>query len=239
MNPQELQNRLRGLRVEGRYADARALVAAQPGFTTSKALQRLHYEHQDFWWEPLVGRRVTLKRRGAADVALVRACWADTDFMRRFNRLARPLPAEDRALAGILMREQAGTLGDSKALHWTVHAARGAVGFVSVTDYVSGHRRAEFLIGFLQQPASAAPVEAAHLACDFLYRRAGIERLTAHFYAENEYAAKVAEKFGFRREGVLRGYIRDPDGGRSDLLVSGMLLAEQTQGATRRRFTRS
>ena len=87
------------------------------------------------------------------------------------------------------------------------------------------------------QPASAVPVEAAHLAVQFLGERAGVERLTAYFYAENRYAAKVAEKFGFRPEGVLRGYILDADGRRSDLLVSGLLVAE-TQKAARRRLFR-
>ena len=80
------------------------------------------------------------------------------------------------------------------------------------------------------------PVEAAHLAVQFLGERAGIERLTAYFYAENRYAAKVAEKFGFRPEGVLRGYILDADGRRSDLLVSGLLVAESQKAARRRLF---
>jgi RimJ/RimL family protein N-acetyltransferase len=183
---------------------------------------------------PIEGRRVTLRRRGAGDGAFVRACWADADFMRRFNRVARELPQDDAELAGILAREWAGTFAGSRALHWTLHVAAGPVGFISVTDYAPGHRRAEFLIGVLDRPPSAVPVEAAWLACDFLYRRAKVERLTAYFYAENVYAAKVAEKFGFRREGVLRGYIRDADGARSDLVVAGMLLDDQTASRTHR-----
>ena len=228
MSAANLQDQLRVLRLKGRLEDARRLIRSQPGFATTAALQRLLYEHEDFWWAPIEGRRVTLRRRNADDAAFVRACWADADFMRKFNRLARPLPSDDAELRGILAREHAGVLSDAKALHWTLHAKPGPVGFISVTDYAAGHRRAEYLIGMLGQPASAVPVEASHLACDFLYTRAGIERLTAYFYAENEYAAKVAEKFGFRREGVLRGYIKDADGGRSDLVVSGLLLAELT-----------
>jgi RimJ/RimL family protein N-acetyltransferase len=114
-------------------------------------------------------------------------------------------------------------------LHWTIHNPSGPIGFISATDYAPGHRRCEFLIGLLGKTASAAPVEAAHLACDFLCERAGIERLTAYFYAENAYAANVAEKFGFQREGVLKGYIRDADGARSDLIVAGMLLIDRDQ----------
>jgi len=225
----DLSEQLRQLRLRGAFEQARDLIRSQPGFADSPALRRLSHEHEDFWWAPMVGKRVALKRRGADDIAFVRACWSDADFMRKFNRLARPLPADDAALRGILARERAGLFSETKALHWTIHAPSGPIGFVSATDYAPGHRRCEFLIGLLGRPASAAPVEAAHLAVDFLSQRAGVERLTAYFYAENEYAARVAGKFGFVHEGVLRGYIRDADGGRSDLVVAGMLLADRAQ----------
>ena len=230
----DFPEQLRRLRLQGAFATARELIRSQPDFAKSQALQRLLYEHEDFWWEPIAGKRVTLRRRGAADAPFVRACWADADFMRKFNRLARPLPASDDALRGILAREQAGIFSEAKALHWTLHTPAGPIGFISVTDYAAGHRRCEFLIGLLGQPASAVPVEATHLACDFLRYRAHIERLTAYFYAENQYASKVAQKFGFEPEGVLKGYIRDPDGRRSDLMVSGLLLTDEGQSSSKK-----
>lgn len=221
-----LAEQLRQLRLRGAFADARALLRAQPGWTASAPLKSLLYEHEDFWWAPIEGRRVTLRRRGARDVGIVRACWADADFMRKFNRAARPLPADDAALAGILAREHAGILTEAKALHWTIDTPEGPIGFVSATDYSPAHRRAEFLIGVLGQAPGLAQTEAAYLATEFLGARAGIERLTAYFYAENPHAAKVARKFGFEHEGVLKGYVRDADGRRGDLLVAGMLLAD-------------
>ncbi|MBG9387070.1 GNAT family N-acetyltransferase [Caenimonas aquaedulcis] len=233
-----LTGQLRLLRMTGEFAKARDLIRAQPGFGSSGSLQRLLHEHEDFWWAPIVGKRVTLRRRGAQDVSFVRRCWSDADFMRRFNRLARPLPESDEALAGILARERAGLWSESKALHWTLEAKGEAIGFISATDYAPGHRRCEFLIGLLGRAASPVPVEATHLACDFLRDRAGVERLTAYFYAENQYASKVAAKFGFEPEGVLKGYIRDPDGGRSDLMVSGLLLAGVGTDAAQKRRKR-
>lgn len=220
-----LAEQLRRLRLRGAFAEARALIRAQPRFAQSPALRSLLYEHEDFWWMPIAGRRVTLRRRDANDLALVRACWADADFMRRFNRAARPLPAQDAELAGILAREHAGILGEARALHWTIHTPAGGIGFVSATDYSPAHRRAEFLIGVLRQAPGLAQMEAAYLAVEFLARRAGIERLTAYFYAGNTHAAQVARKFGFDDEGVLKGYVRDADGTRGDLVVAGMLLA--------------
>jgi RimJ/RimL family protein N-acetyltransferase len=230
----ELNQRLRALRLQGALAQARDLVRSQPGFEGSPALRRLLHEHEDFWWAPIVGKRVTLKRRGAHDADFVRACWSDAQFMRKFNRAARPLPQDAAALQEILAREQSGTLSETKSLHWTIHAAGGPLGFVSATDYAAGHRRCEFLIGMLGQAASALPVEAAHLAVTFLRERAGIERLTAYFYDENDYAARVARKFGFEHEGVLKGYIRNLDGTRSDLLVAGLLLTGEAPSRIRK-----
>jgi RimJ/RimL family protein N-acetyltransferase len=229
---------LRGLRMRGEFAKARALVRAQPDFANSDALKRLLHEHEDFWWAPIVGKRVTLRRRGADDLAFVRRCWDDADFMRKFNRVARQMPQDDEVLKGVLAREHAGRWSEAKALHWTLLGKDGPIGFISATDYTPGHRRCEFLIGLLGQRASPVPVEASHLACDFLRDRAGVERLTAYFYEENAYASKVAAKFGFEPEGVLKGYIRDADGGRSDLMVSGLLLRDLETIAVKGRHRR-
>jgi RimJ/RimL family protein N-acetyltransferase len=237
---QNLNSQLKRLRIEGAFAQARELIRSQPDFGKSRPLQQLLHEHEDFWWAPIIGRRVTLRRRGPEDLDFVRACWADADFMRKFNRVARALPADDEALHGILARERAGTFGEAKALHWTIHTASGPIGFVSATDYAPGHRRCEFLVGALQQRPSPAPIEACHVAVAFLRDKAGIERLTAYFYAENAYAARVAAKFGFEPEGVLKGYIRASDGTRSDLAVAGLLLTSGSSFSvkkTHRRLT--
>ncbi|HVZ46753.1 MAG TPA: GNAT family N-acetyltransferase [Ramlibacter sp.] len=239
MTIEQLREQLRGLRLQRRMADARDLIRAQPGFESSPALQQLHHDHEDFWWQPMPGRRMTLRRRDEGDAAFVRACWADAGFMHKFNRVARPLPADDEALRGILARERAAIFGESKALHWTIDTRGGPAGFVSATDYTPGHRRCEFLIGVLNRPASPVPVEAAREAIAFLRDRAGVERLTAYIYADNGYATRLAVKFGFEREGVLRGYLREPDGSRSDLVVAGMLLGRRRAPGTPRAARRA
>jgi RimJ/RimL family protein N-acetyltransferase len=236
-----LQDRLRSLRLRQAFREAQALIRAQPGLIGSPTLQALLHEHQDFWWAPIEGRRVTLRRRNADDLNFVRACWADADFMRKFNRAARPLPPEDAALSQTLSRECAGILSETRALHWTIHTTAGPIGFVSATEHSAAHRRCEFLVGALRQPPSWASVEAAHLAIEFLRARAGIERLIAYFYAENAYAARVAQKFGFEHEGVLKGHFRNSDGSRCDLLVAGMSLigAHENEKTRNRLISRS
>jgi RimJ/RimL family protein N-acetyltransferase len=221
-----LADTLRRLRMQADYGRAREAIRQVEGFETSPALQRLLHEHEDFWWQPIKGRRVTLRRRCEDDAPLVRACWADAEFMRKLNRAARPLPARDDALRQILARERASIVSEAKSLHWTIHAGEGPLGFASATEISAGHRRCEFLVGLLGQAASPRAVEAAWLAVDFLRERVAMERLTAYFYADNSDAAKVAEKFGFRPEGVLRGYIRSANGSRADLMVSGLAIAD-------------
>lgn len=51
-----------------------------------------------------------------------------------------------------------------------------------------------------------------------------LERLTAYFYPDNPQALRQAQELGFEREGLLRGYLREPGAGRSDLIVARLLL---------------
>lgn len=169
------------------------------------------------------GRRLTLRRRGPDDAALVRACWGDPAFMRKFNRMVAPLPADDEALRGVLAREHVSVLGESHALHWTVAHDERKLGFVSVVNISLGHRRAEFLIGIRGGGAWDGP-EASHLVLDFLANEAGLHRLTAYFYPDNQPAIDAAVKLGFAVEGVLRSYVRLADGTTSDLVVAGLVL---------------
>lgn len=224
---EDLLAHLRGLRRSGQLAQAQALLArslaAQP---QDAGLAHLAWLHQPFWWAPLQGRQVQLRRRGPADAALLRRCWADAGFMQRFNRQARPLPAGDVELQALLHREHWSLPDETQALHWTVWAGGDAVGLVSVVDWSWPHRRAEFLMG-LAPGCQAGPwgaAQAAQLIFDFLARQAGLQRLSASFYADNPAALQLALRLGFEHEGVLRGHLRGPDGERHDLVLTGLLL---------------
>jgi len=220
-----LPEHLRALRLAGRMAEAHAWLLGQARQLRDPRLAELAWQHEPFWWQPLVGPRVTLRRRGPDDLALVRRCWADAGFMARFNRMAAALPDGDDALRAMLQREQSTIVGEATALHWTIVADGAPVGFVSVVDITLGHRRAEYLIGIHGDEVSPwVGPEASHLALDFLARQVHIERLTAYFYPENEAAIRVAQKLGFVLEGTMRGYLRRSDGTRADLVVAGLLL---------------
>jgi RimJ/RimL family protein N-acetyltransferase len=213
------------LRREGRMDEARALLQQRLAEAPDARTGFLHWQHAPFWWQPIEGPRVRLVRRGPDDAALVRACWADADFMARFNRQAAALPADDAALRTLLAGERDALVEDHHALHWTVQVAGAGVGFVSLVDVGFRHRRAEFLIGLRPGTSSWAAVEAAHLALRFAAGPMQLERLVAHFYPDNVEAIRAALKLGFEHEGVLRGHLRDPaTGQREDLVVTGLLL---------------
>ncbi len=220
-NPNDL---LRTLRRAGRFDEARQWIAARLRERRDPQLLQLGWQHEPFWWEPLEGPRVSLHRRGPDDLALVRRCWADADFMAKFNRMAAPLPADDEALRALLAREHATIVGEAQALHWTIRTEGRAVGFVSIANITLGHRRAEYLIGIHEPCSPWVGPEASHLALGFLAQRLKLERLTAYFYPENGAAIKVSQKLGFEIEGTMRGFLREPDGTRGDLVVAGLLL---------------
>ncbi len=219
-----LAQHLRRLRRTGRRADALALLdTACTQRPADATLARWAWQHQAFWWEPVLGRTVRLRRRGPIDAALLRRCWNDREFMQRFHRLAKPLPADDGALHEALLREYWAIPEESGALHWTIERQGRGCGFISVVEWSLPQRRAEFLIG-LPEPEGWTAVEAAHLAIQWLAQRAAVERLSACFYANNLAAQRQAEHLGFEREGVLRGHFREPDGRRTDLHLAGLLL---------------
>lgn len=232
---------LRELRRTGRYDEARALIdKGLAGTPDDATLMQLRWEHASFWWQHLTGRRLTLTRRGPEDLRFVRRCWADGEFMRRFNHVAPQLPASDDELFGVLVRERATIVSEARALHWTIRLGDVPLGLVSVVHIALGHRRGEFLIGTREGASSWTAPEAAHVTLQFLAQRVGLERLTAYFYPDNERAIEAACSLGFEVEGRLRSYLRLPTGRRSDLIVAGLTLDQDYFHRTarmRRRLT--
>lgn len=145
----DLRSALRRLRLEGRFDAARELLAERLEREQSPKLALLARQHAPFWWEPLRGPHVVLRRRGPEDLALVRRAWGDATFMKRFNRAAAPLPHDDAAVRSLLWREQCALPEESRAVHWTICVQGEGVGFASLVEIAFGHRRAEFLVGVM------------------------------------------------------------------------------------------
>jgi RimJ/RimL family protein N-acetyltransferase len=77
---------------------------------------------------------------------------------------------------------------------------------------------------------------AARLLCRYAFDSLGIERLEMTADPDNRASQRVAEKVGFRREGVLRSHMSHPDGCRRDSVMFSLLPGElrEESGATGR-----
>lgn len=67
---------------------------------------------------------------------------------------------------------------------------------------------------------------ALHLLCRYGLEDLGLERFALFTDVENVASQRVAEKVGFRREGVLRSHTPHPDGRRQDSVVFSLLPGE-------------
>jgi RimJ/RimL family protein N-acetyltransferase len=67
---------------------------------------------------------------------------------------------------------------------------------------------------------------AVRLLCEYAFSELGIERMQVTAAPDNLPSQRVTEKVGFRPEGVLRSWLRHPDGTRRDALMSSLLPGE-------------
>jgi RimJ/RimL family protein N-acetyltransferase len=228
------------LRLSGQIKAAIDLVAAKTKGMKDPAAVQLRHAYSPLWWAPVEGRRCTLRRRGPEDLAFIRQCWADQDFMRRFNRLANRLPESDDELKQILKREYTSLPAQVGALHWTIATREGRqVGILSFVNIGKRHRRAEVLIGIRDNPYSGCAGEAMYVAMEFAMSFAGLEKTYALLYRENENAIRNILHLGFVSEGIQRGHILDPvSRQRVDIVQAGFLRSDFSKPQVVRLFGR-
>lgn len=216
---------------EGRAAQARAELAAALALDpTQRRLQRAAYAYSDVFTAPIAGRRITLVRRSAADLPMIRAAWADRAFMDRFHRFAAALPEDDAVLRATLDREAGATLLDSTSLHWSVVNADGErVGIVSLVDIALRHRRAELIVGIRGQ-SSFVTAEAYVLALELAFVTLKLRKLWCKVYDQNEETVGLLRHVGFTQEGLLRDHLRDPRSGTWISLAVLSLLQPEFEG---------
>lgn len=98
----------------------------------------------------------------------------------------------------------------------------GSIG-LQVVRHETGH------IGYWCAPEARGrgiTTRALRRLCRFGLEELELERLALSTDVENLASQRVAEKVGFRREGVLRSQFRHPDGGRRDSALFSLLPGE-------------
>ncbi len=192
-------------------------------------VQAWSYRIAPFWWTPLQGGGVALRRCRADDADFFSSCFSDREFSTQYNR-QQPWTGD---LAKALTK--VGTLSpvDLKALHWIVtDKSDHAIGLASLTSLNLANRKAEFSIGFPSLGATRSTkafspaTMVTLLAFHFAFFVARLNKLTAYIYRGNDGALRNAQHIGFQIEGLLKDHFYLPPGEFVDVHVLGLTRAQ-------------
>jgi len=171
--------------------------------------------------DPLVAEATALRAWRDSDLpALVRIC-QDPEIVRWTAVPANYSEADARTY--LLRRHDAIVAGTAAPFAIVSAGEEQLIGSISLVRLAWEHRRAE--VGyFLAREARGAgnATRAVTLICEWAFRSLGLERLDLYAATENAASQRVAERSGFRREAVLRSYMREK-GVQLDMVAFGLL----------------
>lgn len=167
----------------------------------------------------LRGEGLVLREWTEADVpAIVRAC-SDPEIRRFIPAIPRPYTEEDA------LRFVRGEFRPNAGHQFAVtedDVLVGAIG-MAVNESRNGH------IGYWcarDARGRGVTTRALRTICTWALDDLGLERLELITDPDNGASQRVAEKVGFRREGVLRSHLLHPDGRRRDSVMFSLLPGE-------------
>lgn len=173
-------------------------------------------------------QRLRLRQFRAEDADAMHECFADPAAMRFWNQPVYTKRIEtERSVRNFI------DCTPSYYRFWAV-ADAGTDRCLGLVNYHDGHirsRRAS--IGYMIDPArhrQGIATEAVSAMLDFCFGALGLHRLQAFIHPDNSASIALAEKLGFRREGLLRDNLRVGDLWRDDL-VYGLLSSDRRSRA--------
>lgn len=170
---------------------------------------------------PLDDGVVRLEPLGPAHAAGMRALGDDPE-VARFTYVRAPLD-EEGARAWIDRYAQGWSDGTLAGFAIESSAGRELLGFIAVVRFDPEAREAE--LGYIVAPDARGRGVAARalgLLSRWCLGPVGLARVELRMDVENEASARVAEKLGYLREGVLRS-VHFKDGIRSDMAIYSLL----------------
>jgi RimJ/RimL family protein N-acetyltransferase len=169
---------------------------------------------------------VVLRPLREPDFAPFARAFADDPSLHR--RVGRATPHTERSIAEETAAEVRARERGTWARFAIARARDDALGGALLLHDVSWrHRRAE--VGLWVAPAgrgSGAGTRALALACRLVFGHLGFDRLQLFTETSNGAMRAVAARAGFREEGVLRAYQREPDGARADIVIAARLASD-------------
>jgi RimJ/RimL family protein N-acetyltransferase len=166
----------------------------------------------------LRGERVVLRPWRPEDAAAVYAACQDEEILRWIPVIPRPYTEEHaRAFAS-------GELGLGPHQYAVTEEGHvvGAIG-MRANESRTGH------IGYWclrDARGRGVTTDALRTLCRHALDELGLERLELITDRDNAGSQRVAEKVGFRREGILRSHLVHPDGRRRDSVMFSLLPGE-------------
>lgn len=235
----------------GRTVEARRLVvqaqshASREGLAMPEWVTTLAWMTLPAWWEPLTGRGLLLRRLSGVDAPWLKSLFADDSFANLVNREfgLRVRASSEALIATQLQAQHSRPPVDLGALVLLVQTAGGRpLGLASLVAIDEQARRAEFIIGFPPDTATAYQVMATGaLMLDFAFWRVGFHKVVSVIYGDNPRLGSLVESLqavGFASEGVQRQHVHLSGGGYVDLHLMGALREEVQANPTAVRLIR-
>lgn len=178
----------------------------------------------------LVTARLRLRQFREADTDAMHACFGDPDAMRFWNTPvhARRIDTE-RAVRRLV---------DCTPSYYRIWAITDAATdrCLGMVNYHDGHiRNRRAAIGYIVEPASqrrGIATEAVAALLEHCFVALGLHRLQAFIHPDNAASRALAERLGFRCEGLLREHLRVGEAWRDELLYALLATEWDGKGAT-------
>ena len=175
---------------------------------------------------PLSDGVVLLRPWGDGDVAAIAAACSDPDIPKWIPLVPEPYTDAD---ARDYVRETKEWWADGAAATFAITAEGRAVGSIGLHLVALDEQRAS--VGYWvarEARGRGYASRALRLVSRWALETLGIERLELMAEPENAASCAVAERAGFRREGVLRAHLPTPNRGRRDVAIYSLLPDEPT-----------
>jgi RimJ/RimL family protein N-acetyltransferase len=166
---------------------------------------------------------VTLRRWSEADVDAITAACQDAEIQHWIPMIPRPYRREH---AEAFVRGEIEGLGEHQYAIEVDGVPVGSIGMV-VNRMRTGH------VGYwcaADARGRGVVTRALRAISGFAFDELGLRRLELITDPDNAASQRVAEKAGYRREGVLRSHLDHPDGRRRDSVLFSLLPGELVDG---------
>ncbi len=213
-------------RNDGLAAAQQAVFGLARRYPQVEDLQALAMWHRPQWWEPLQFGAIRLERRAPQHFDFVWSTMLDRDFSQRLKHVPADLTPRD--LLHVLTQDHIALIPQSRAVQWVVFRGSEPIGLSMFVNISFQNRVAEQIMGILPGHDTAFAVGDSYLASlSFAFNTLGLNKVQGLVYRDNAIVAELQERFGFRREGVLRQAVWREDAGRyEDVIQISMLRSE-------------